>query len=263
MLWLMLLLLAIPPAALAQTPPDTTPVLQGTHPSALRHQQRYPRVRAARAHRADRVAGYFAAAKVPYPPTGLFLRVIKDADLIEVWGQPRAGARYVKLVDYPVCARSGTLGPKRRRGDLQVPEGFYQVSGFNPASSFHLSFRLDYPNRSDRIRARAGNPGGDIFVHGACVTIGCLPITDEKIEELYLMVLDTHRATGQVPVHLFPTRMDQAGMARLQRLAAGKQSLLAFWRELQPAWDAFERHRLPPQVRITDDGSYRLGADGR
>jgi len=46
---------------------------------------------------------------------------------------------------------SGKLGPKRQQGDMQIPEGFYHISGFNPASNFYLSLRINYPNPSGAL----------------------------------------------------------------------------------------------------------------
>jgi murein L,D-transpeptidase YafK len=31
-------------------------------------------------------------------------------------------------------------------GDYQVPEGFYYITEFNPASNYHLSLGINYPN---------------------------------------------------------------------------------------------------------------------
>lgn len=111
---------------------------------------------------------------------------------------------------YAICAASGTLGPKRARGDFQVPEGFCEVAAFNPASAFHLALRVSDPNRSDRPRSQ-GDPGSDVMVHGSCVTIGCLPLTDARIEEVCVAALEA-RAAGQrtIPVHLFPIRVPDA-----------------------------------------------------
>ena len=70
---------------------------------------------------------------VPYPPGELYLRAFKQERILEIWvgklDQP------LKLFrTYPIAGMSGTLGPKRKEGDQQVPEGFYQIDRFNPAS---------------------------------------------------------------------------------------------------------------------------------
>lgn len=94
---------------------------------------------------------------------------------------------------YPIRAASGTAGPKLREGDRQVPEGFYGVSFLNPNSRFHLSLRVDYPNREDVAAATAdgrdtGTLGGDIMIHGGANSIGCVAIGDEPIEQVFWLV---------------------------------------------------------------------------
>ena len=146
-------------------------------------QARSARVVAARAEKTETVRALFAAALVPYPPARLFLRAFKREQVLELWAGPKTGSLTL-VKTFPVCARSGTLGPKRRLGDLQVPEGAYRIDRFNATSNFYLSLGVDYPNASDRILGTPGRLGGDIFIHGDCVTIGCLPITDDLIKEL-------------------------------------------------------------------------------
>ena len=82
------------------------------------------------------------------------------------------------------------MGPKLKEGDKQIPEGIYSIAYLNPNSSYHLSLKVDYPNAFDRAKARAEartDLGGDIFIHGKAVTIGCIPIGDTAIEEVFLM----------------------------------------------------------------------------
>ena len=94
---------------------------------------------------------------------------------------------WTKVRAYPFCNFSGDLGPKYKEGDRQIPEGIYKIKVFNPKSKFYLSMGLDYPNARDLIIADPDQPGSDIYIHGGCRTVGCIPITDEKIEELYLL----------------------------------------------------------------------------
>jgi murein L,D-transpeptidase YafK len=95
---------------------------------------------------------------------------------------------------YPVRAASGVAGPKLREGDRQVPEGIYKIELLNPNSSYHLSLRVGYPNDFDRAQARKENRtklGGDIMIHGAAVSIGCLAMGDETAEDLFVLAADT------------------------------------------------------------------------
>jgi murein L,D-transpeptidase YafK len=163
------------------------------------------------------------------------------------------------LKEYPVCATSGRLGPKRQQGDGQIPEGFYFINGFNPVSNFHLSLRINYPNESDRILGVRGHLGGDIFIHGDCVTIGCVPITDDGIKEVYLIAVEA-RSAGQtrIPVHIFPARLDDEGLGKLERDCADQPNLPEFWRNLKDGFDSFEKHHKLPRMRVTRDGKYRI-----
>jgi murein L,D-transpeptidase YafK len=216
-------------------------------------QMREPvRVTQARAHRGQAVAQLLAARKITPGKLELFLRAFKKQAVLEVWGRNHGDRRFVLIKAYPVCAASGVPGPKRQQGDGQVPEGFYVIDRFNPYSNFHLSLGLNYPNRQDRQRAAAAkisNPGGDIFIHGNCVSIGCMAMGDQAIEEIYLLALAARAAADRrgnaIPVHVFPARLDAAGFAALEKTAPAP-STLTLWRELRPAYENFERtHDLP------------------
>ncbi len=230
--------------------------------TAARAQTSATRVAGARQARDEAVRKLFATAGLTYPPGVLYLRAFKHEGVLEVWGG--AAQRDLQLVaSYPICARSGELGPKRAAGDLQVPEGFYDITQLNPTSNFHLSLRVSYPNAADRLLGRKGALGGDIFIHGECVTIGCIPIQNEPIEAVYLMALDTALARGALPVHIFPARMDEAGQKLLAELAGDDAVLLAFWRTLAPAFMAFEKTRRVPRVRVNaKSGAYEVLVDG-
>lgn len=115
---------------------------------------------------------------------------LKSERILEVWGASGDSAPF-HIKTYPFTGYSGTLGPKLREGDGQIPEGIYKVEYLNPNSSYHLSMKLDYPNAFDRrMGAQDGRKhlGFDIFIHGKSVTIGCIPIGDRAIEELFWLV---------------------------------------------------------------------------
>ncbi|WP_044283775.1 L,D-transpeptidase family protein [Myxococcus stipitatus] len=218
------------------------------------------RVATARKQRMKDVTALFAAAGTPWPTEQLYVRAFKHERELEVWAGPKDGP-LVKVRTYPFCAASGELGPKRRQGDLQVPEGFYTLDLFNPWSNYHLSIRVSYPNAADRRHQKPGVPlGGDIFVHGDCVSIGCIAIQDGPIEELYLMALDTRARTKRdAPIHIFPRRLDAAGMAALEKEAGTDAQRLALWKSLQPAYTLFEESpRLPRTSINARTGAYEV-----
>lgn len=174
----------------------------------------------------------------------MLIRIFKEPKELEVWVRGDGGYRLFRT--YPICAYSGVLGPKLKEGDGQAPEGFYRVglSSLNPQSSFHLSFNLGFPNAFDRAHGRTGS---FLMVHGRCVSIGCYAMTDPVIEEIYVMVEATARATGsEVPVHIFPFRMTTENMTRHAR-----SPWIGFWQTLKPAYDAFEANRRPPRIAVT------------
>jgi murein L,D-transpeptidase YafK len=222
------------------------------------------RVKAAREKKGGAVVERFRDAGVAYPARELLLRAFKAEGVLEVWAGEQGGALTL-VMSFPICASSGVLGPKRAQGDLQVPEGFYAIDALNPWSSYHLSLHVDYPNRADRIRGqREGvkDLGGAIMVHGNCVTIGCIPIEDGPIEEVYLLVHDARQRRARVGIHIFPARLDAAGLERLAE-QTGDEALLRFWREeLAPGYLAFEESRRTPQIAVDEDGRYVLRRSG-
>jgi murein L,D-transpeptidase YafK len=164
----------------------------------------------------------------------------KELDLY-VKGKTETG--YKKLATYPVCRISGQPGPKRHQNDLQIPEGFYVIDKFNPNSNYYLSLGISYPNSSDRIKCKSKDPGGDIYIHGECVTIGCLPMTNDKIKEIYIYAIQA-RENGQhnIPVYIFPFRFTEINVAKMKETYKTDVDLLDFWDNLKAGYDKFNRN---------------------
>ncbi len=134
---------------------------------------------------------------------------LKEERSLEVWAH-RPGTAPDLIRTYPFTAYSGKLGPKLREGDLQIPEGIYEVAHLNPNSSYHLSIKIDYPNAFDRKKGEVDGRdtlGGDIFIHGRAVTIGCIPIGDEAIEDLFLIVAQIGLGNTNVVIAPFDFRI--------------------------------------------------------
>jgi murein L,D-transpeptidase YafK len=181
----------------------------------------------------------------------VFLRSFKESFEIEVWLEPGPGRAFEHFRTYRTASWGpGSLGPKLKEGDLQSPEGFYAVGlgQLNPRSAYHLAFNVGYPNALD---AALGRTGSFIMVHGGEASIGCLAVTDESIEEIYLLVEAALRA-GQsaIELHLFPFRPTPARLSR----ATGHPSL-GCWRNLGEGYDFFERGKRPPRVFV-ENGRY-------
>jgi murein L,D-transpeptidase YafK len=227
-------------------------------------QARYRRVDAARRTQEGKVKAMFAKAGVPYPAL-LLVRAFKEEGDLELWAAPGADGAFVRVARFPFTGYSGDLGPKRRRWDRQIPEGFYSITGLNGASRYHLSLHVDYPNASDRVLADRRHPGNNIFIHGDEVTNGCIPIGNRAIEQLYLAVLDSRDAGHPTPVHIFPCRFSEPTCQRtLERFAKGKPKLRAFWANLQEGYVRFEATRRLPAVEVDESGRYvfAVGAGG-
>jgi murein L,D-transpeptidase YafK len=220
-------------------------------------QMRNPRVRQAYAQKEQVVKKIFSAKGLAYPPQNIFFRILKREGLLELWAADSPEGKMLLVKEYHICAASGGPGPKRKRGDLQVPEGFYRINHFNPVSNFYLSLGIDYPNRSDRILGHRRDPGSAIYIHGDCVTIGCIPITDEGIKELYLTALEA-KANGQrqIPVHIFPCRMDSSSFSSLLSGYGNDRQLQSFWNNLKQGYDLFEINQLVPAVQVDRTGKY-------
>jgi murein L,D-transpeptidase YafK len=173
----------------------------------------------------------------------IFIRAFKKERQLELW--VKKGDSFVLLNSYFIAATSGELGPKLRQGDGQIPEGFYFVTPhqMNPQSKFHLSFNIGYPNQYDRAYNRTGN---FIMVHGSNVSVGCMAMTNRKIEEIYTLA-DAAFEGGQkfFRVHIFPFKMTHTAM----QLNSGN-SWNSFWRELKIGYQIFENTKSPPNVTV-------------
>ena len=206
--------------------------------------------RGARAH----LKPAFDRAHVGYPPRRLALLVFKDERRVAVWaGGQNEPWRYIR--DYGILAASGHAGPKLREGDYQVPEGLYRVALLNPNSSYHLSMRVSYPNDSDRAHARADGRtrlGGDIFIHGKNVSIGCVAIGDPAIEELFTLVADTGYQNVKVIIAPNDLRVRRAPslasmplwVADLYRTIAAALAEFPVWMESNGAMDVTGRTKV-------------------
>ena len=249
----------VPVSAVAQAPTGASKKVtkKKLRFATTKAQKNRSRVKAARKKRLDDIRELFRQVQMDYPPDQVLMRVFKDEDVLELWVKPKSQPQFVHLKDYSICMRSGHLGPKRRQGDLQVPEGFYSIISYNPVSSYHLAMLVSYPNRSDDIRKSGTRAGGAICIHGDCVTIGCIPMTDRWIEELYLICLDTSTFSKKPTlVHIFPGRLDGEHWKELKRLYSQDPKLISFWEELKKGYDIFEQTNMPPRYRISSKGKY-------
>jgi murein L,D-transpeptidase YafK len=220
-------------------------------------QWKYPRVRTASKEKDEVLRQRFKDKDLAYPPRAILLRAFKQEAQLELWAADGEDKAFVLVHEYRICTSSGTLGPKRRFGDEQVPEGFYELDWFNPQSNFFLSLHISYPNASDRILGSHQNPGGDIFLHGNCASIGCIPITDEGIKEIYWLAVLVHNQDHQhLPIQIFPVRLTGDGLKTLVTTHATQPALIDFWGNLKQGYDLFEKKHRLPRIKTRADGAY-------
>ena len=184
------------------------------------------------------------AQKNMAPNAPILVRSFKKESVLEVWKQTREG-RYALLKSFPICRWSGQLGPKRRQGDRQTPEGFYSVTPrqMNPNSAYYLSFDTGFPNAYDRAH---GASGSALMVHGICSSAGCYAMTNQQIGEIYALARDA-LASGQgaFQMQAYPFRMSAENMAKYR-----SDPNIDFWRQLKEGSDMFEATGEEPRVSV-------------
>lgn len=196
----------------------------------------------------------------------VFIRIIKEKRLLELWMQPSGQQEYVIVKKYPILGMSGTLGPKTKKGDLQAPEGFYQTSAsaLNPNSSYHLSFNVGYPNSWDRTQSRTGS---HIMVHGSDVSVGCFAMGDPGVEEIYRTVeayVKSKPGKKTVPIQIYPFEPSPWRM-----VMENKSKHYPFWCFLCDAWNWTEKNRAPAPVVVRkrdlclEDSELRVDRSGK
>jgi murein L,D-transpeptidase YafK len=176
----------------------------------------------------------------------ILARIFKEEAELEIWKQDRNG-QYALLKTYPICRWSGDLGPKKKEGDRQAPEGFYTITPgqMNPVSNYYLAFNTGFPNAYDRAW---GYTGSELMVHGDCSSRGCYAMTDEQIQEIYALARESFFG-GQKAFQLeaFPFRMTALNMAKHRN-----NPNFAFWKMLKQGYDHFEATRQEPRVAVCE-----------
>ena len=241
-----------PPAAKASPPGHCRygglPVRKGTDWSGDSSLSGAKRSALARKNKLAEATALFKKAKLKWPPRQLLLRVYKAQQVMEVWASDKASGKLTQVANYAICATSGYAGPKKREGDGQVPEGFYTIDYFKNRSTFYLALRVSYPNRRDR---KLKYTGSAIMIHGNCVSIGCMAMTDERIQELWVMARAMRKARRKVTVHIFPS-------CDMQGAISGAQSpkLKAFWQNIQLGFSRFNASNELPRWKVGKLGEY-------
>lgn len=220
-------------------------------------QKKYKKVRTAYEEKESYLTTKLKEKKLSLQNLNILMVAYKEEGELEMYVKSKADKSYQKFLTYAICSKSGELGSKNKEGDYQVPEGFYYINHFNPMSSYFLSLGISYPNQADKTRnpTRATKDlGGAIYLHGACATIGCIPITDEYIKEVYVLAVQA-RANGQttIPIYIFPFRFTKENKERFYQ---ENKNLVGFWDNLKIGYEKFEKSKQNLSFQIDAKGNY-------
>lgn len=223
---------------------------------------------------------------ITYPPDAVVLRIFKKERELEIWAK-NDGHKKMQLVrTIPICAMDFKPGPKLSQGDGKTPEGFYHP-GFQYGSQYYWmwmdlddvdsagepgkgsSFKMctEYPNQLDRERTRAAgfkSTGGEICVHGNCVTAGCPSFENRDFLPVFAFARHhKQKKYGKLQLHIFPFRFDKVQDVGAETGAFkhgrefGKEKLLGFWGNIKEGFEKFNAAPNPLGIRIVK-GKYRF-----
>ncbi len=228
-------------------------------PSFRERQLNFTRVREAYNYKEKIVNKTLADHAISHDSLRIYLRAFKSEKIIELWAKNIADTVFIPVKEFTICDISGFEGPKRRYRDLQVPEGFYHISELNPYSKYYLSMGINYPNGSDSIRGVRGHLGNQIYIHGSCISSGCLAMTDDRIRELFVYCIEAYNSGQQViDMTIFPARLTDKNYSGLISDYKKDKDKLSLWGDLKNSYDLFNRTKVQPKVKFLPDGTHEL-----
>jgi murein L,D-transpeptidase YafK len=232
----------------------------GMNTSSFRDEQMtFTRVREAYSDKGKLVIKNLSAHSISRDSLRVYLRVFKTERKMEVWAKNISDTAYRMIREFPICDISGSIGPKRQVRDLQVPEGFYRISDLNPYSKYYLSMQINYPNASDSIRGTRGHLGNYIFIHGECISSGCIAITNEFIKELFVYCIEAYNSgQEEIGLTIYPAKLDDKTYTRLTSKYSKDNDKTSLWTDLKKSYDLFELNHVPPSVKFLPDGSHEV-----
>jgi murein L,D-transpeptidase YafK len=230
-----------------------------TSTSFREKQMSYTRVREAYAAKEKIVEKALAGYSISRDNLRIYLRAFKTEKKIELWAKNCSDSVFTLVKEFPICDLSGDVGAKRRSHDLQVPEGFYHIAALNPYSKYYLSMKVNYPNASDSVRGVRRHLGNNIFIHGSCISSGCLAVTDDRIRELYVYCVEAYNAgQEEITLTIFPARLNDATYSKLLSWYGKYKDDIKLWGDLKKSYDLFEKTRMQPTVRFLPDGTHEV-----
>jgi murein L,D-transpeptidase YafK len=219
----------------------------------------YTRVREAYAEKGKIVTKTLAEHSISCDSLRIYLRAFKTEKKIELWAKNSSDSVFEFIKVFPICELSGDIGPKRRSRDLQAPEGFYRISDLNPYSKYYLSMEVNYPNASDSIRGLKGRLGNEIYIHGDCVSSGCLAMTDERIKELFIYCIEADKSgQKEIGITIFPVQLTDNVYFSLKSKYNKDMDKISLWADLKMSYDFFHFTKVPPTVKFLKDGTHEI-----
>jgi murein L,D-transpeptidase YafK len=230
-----------------------------TSPSFREKQMNFTRVKEAYTDKEKIVVKTLKEHSVSRDSLRIYLRAFKTEKIVELWAKNISDSVFIPVKEFPICEISGSLGPKRRYRDLQVPEGFYRISDLNPFSKYYLSIQINYPNASDSIRGVRGSLGNEIFIHGDCVSSGCIAITNDKVKELVVYFIEAcNSGQKEIQLTIFPAKLNDKNYSKLTSAYNKDKDKISLWADLKNGYDLFEKKKVPPTVKFLPDGTHKV-----
>jgi predicted outer membrane repeat protein len=224
--------------------------------SFLDDQLQYSRVKSAYKEKKPIILENLTSMDLTLKNVNVMIKVYKYEQIVKVYVKTKTETLWKTYKTLPFNCTSGDLGPKRMEGDYQIPEGYYYINHYNPYSNFHLSLGVSYPNKADKLKSSAKKKGGAIYMHGGCATIGCIPIEDEPIKEIYMLsVFAKNNGQYKVPIHIFPFEFTASKFESAIKLYPEHQEFWSHFYEIEKKFDA---SKIAPDVSINKEGDYYL-----
>ncbi len=202
-----------------------------------------------------------------YQDLDILFVVYKSELEFQVWAKKRTiNSAYILIASYPITDPTvAKLGPKSRFGDSLTPEGIYSVDFYSSFrwSDYYLAFRVSYPNKFDHARRDfwnvGGKAGGDINIHGCCLSIGCIPLGNPAIEEVFFLARTNQSNGSDISIIIFPFKFNNKvlkdhhyGDSRI------KSWNKDFWNSLEDLHKYFKKYNKIPDFTINHNTGYYI-----
>jgi murein L,D-transpeptidase YafK len=193
------------------------------------------------------------------PGQQLYIRIFKQEKELQLWIKNSKENSFSLYKTFKVCALSGNLGPKRKEGDLQVPEGIYSISTIDVNHKYYKGLYLNYPNESDLILSDKTNPGSEIAIHGNCFSTGCVAMSDEVMDQIFpLAEKAIFDGQSNIPVHIFPCDFSKTNLTKLLESDPEFGLLKNGWTVMAEAQQHFDQWKTLPWIIVEENGNYSL-----